>query len=90
MTTPAANAPGAVFNEMVKRVTDDSIDEVLGLVVDQCIALLKSTRKIEAAVLHSYVDATAAAALIENGSYVPPAPTPTPSTPSMMPSLPPQ
>jgi hypothetical protein len=41
MTTPAANAPGAVFNEMVKRVTDDSIDEVLGLVVDQCIALLR-------------------------------------------------
>jgi hypothetical protein len=94
MTTPAANTPNTVFQEMVNRVSDQSIDEVLGLVVEQCISLLKSTRKIEAAVLHSYVDATAAAAMITNGSYVPPTTTtttpPLPTTlPSMMPPAPP-
>jgi hypothetical protein len=85
MTTPAANAPNTVFAEMIHRVTDESIDTVLGLVVEQCLALLKSTRKIEAAVLHSYVDATAAAALISDGTYVPPAPTPAPTPPPFMP-----
>jgi hypothetical protein len=85
MTTPA-NAPNTVFAEMIQKVSDESIDTVLGLVVEQCLNLLKSTRKIEAAVLHSYVDATAAAALIESGQYVPPAPpapTPTPTQPLM-------
>jgi hypothetical protein len=87
MTTPSANAPNTVFAEMIRNVSDESIDTVLGLVVEQCLNLLKSTRKIEAAVLHSYVDATAAAALIDSGSYVPPpAPAPTPS-PMQMPSV---
>jgi hypothetical protein len=98
MTTPSTpNAPNTVFSEMIHRVTDESIDTVLGLVVEQCLGLLKSTRKIEAAVLHSYVDATSAAALINNGNYVPPTPAPTTTTtpplpttlPSMMPTIPP-
>jgi hypothetical protein len=84
MTTPVANAPSAVFKEMINRVSDASIDEVLELVVRQCISLLKSTRKIESAVLHSYVDATSAAAMIGDGTYVPPAPTPTPTQPFTM------
>jgi hypothetical protein len=88
MTTPVANAPSAVFKEMINRISDESIDEVLGLVVEQCVSLLKSTRKIEAAVLHSFVDATSAAALINDGTYVPPVPTPTPTQPPLaMPSM---
>jgi hypothetical protein len=83
------SAPNTVYSDMIKRVSDECTDRVLGLVVEETLSLLKNTRKIEAAVLASYTDATAAAAFI-NASQTPPtpAPEPTPAPPAMPPSFP--